>query len=139
MAGKVARFYRARVVKQGSRLDQDALVHALRDPVTIHHGDFYYTFTDIEEVIVADRRCIVGRLAKYLPEGEAGVVDTERHEATSTFVANFLRAASRFVYVPDVSVLAYEHYGTRSRTPASRKCFRCSFARSIATFLCSAR
>lgn len=109
MAGKAARFYLSRVIKLGSKLDQDAFIAALRDPATVHYAEFFYTFTDIEELTVADSRYVVGRMAKFLPEGEAGVVDTERHEATSTYVHNYLRAASRFVYVPDVSVVAYEH------------------------------
>jgi hypothetical protein len=122
MAG-TARFYLARVIKLGSRLDQDALIVALRDPVSVHHGDFYYTFTDIDQLIIDTRVCVVGRLAKFLPEGEAGVVDTERHAATSTPVTNFLRAAARFVYLPDIAVVAYEQVWNEIETSRFEKVF----------------
>ena len=110
MAGKATRFYLGRVLKQGTTLtERDGFVTALREAATVRDGDYLYTFIDIEEQEHDGRRFVTGRLAKFLPEGEIGVVETERHAGISTFVPNFLRAASRFVYVPEVAAIAYEH------------------------------
>jgi hypothetical protein len=104
---QTARYYLSRVIKLGE-LDDAKIINAIREPVSISRFNFDYTFIDVE--VVGKRPTYVfGRLAKYQPKAEVEVVETRKHEQAHRNVANLLVAASPFVFIPDLSALAYQH------------------------------
>jgi hypothetical protein len=108
MPGRTARFFLGRVIKLGV-LDQDRFIAALLEPATIQFGDYYYTITGPAQKKRDGMLYISGNLAKFLPEGEVGVIEPEKHAAATREIPNILIASSRFVYLPDFSGIVYEH------------------------------
>lgn len=102
-----ARYYLSRVIKLG-QLNTQKIIDALASPVSISRFNFDYTFIDVE-IVGEDATYVFGRLAKYQPKAEVDVVETKRHEQGHLDVPNLLVAASPFVYIPDLSAIAYQH------------------------------
>ena len=99
-------YYVGRVLKLG-RLDQSMLLDAIRKPASIKHRDSAWTIIDISEVLQPGCHFIFGRLSKYAPEGEVGVVDEETNSEKKQIEPNLLVASSPFVYIPEHSGIAF--------------------------------
>lgn len=104
-----APYYIGRVLKFGALNDAE-LLEALRDPVTVSRGQFLYTVTQYQaHRDEAGIEYHSGRLAKFRPSGEVGVVEPEWHAERTEDIANLLEAASSFVFLPEFSAVAYQH------------------------------
>lgn len=99
-------YYAGRVLKLGT-LDQQMLLAALRNPASILRRGNAWTFIDIEEYNEAGHHYIFGRLSKYAPEGEVGVVDERSRSEKKQLEPNLLVASSPFVYIPEHSGIAF--------------------------------
>lgn len=67
-------YYAGRVLKLGL-LDQGMLLDAIKNPTSVKYRGNAWTFSDVDEYKQAEHHYIFGRLSKYAPEGEVGVVD----------------------------------------------------------------
>lgn len=107
MAG-TARYYLARVSKVGD-LGSERFAEAILRPTTYIHRRHHYTFTDVVQSEDSARSYIFGRLSKYEPQGQVGVVDPESHAERRDEVPNKLVASAAFVYLPEFSGVAFQH------------------------------
>jgi hypothetical protein len=98
-------YYLGRVLKLG-QLNQELLLEALRNPALVKHRANAWTITDILES-EPPGRYIFGRLSKYAPEGEVGVVDEASRSERRRVEPNLLIASSPFVYIPEHSGIAF--------------------------------
>lgn len=103
---KKGTYYVGRVLKLGS-LDQGMLLDALRRPAAIKNRGNAWTFIDVTEVQQDNQYFIFGRLSKYAPEGEVGVVDEATRSEKKQVEQNLLVASSPFVYIPEHSGIAF--------------------------------
>jgi hypothetical protein len=99
-------YYAGRVLKLGT-LDQTMLLSALRNPAAILRRGNAWTFIDIEEHNESGDHYIFGRLSKYAPDGEVGVVDEPTRSEKKQIEPNLLVASSPFVYIPAHSGIAF--------------------------------
>ncbi len=102
------RYYLGRVIKTGL-LDQDNLIRAITEAVTITVRKSRWTFTNVHSSLSSEIPFIFGRLAKYVDEGHVAVVDTETNSEVDAIAPNLLTASAPFVYLPTYSGLAYMH------------------------------
>lgn len=109
-------YYAGRVLKLGI-LDQSMLLTALRRPASILRRGNAWTFTDINEHNQLGHHYIFGRLSKYAPEGEVGVVDEQTRSEKKQIEPNLLVASSPFVYIPDHSGIVFLHVSNNIETP----------------------
>ncbi|XQA62841.1 hypothetical protein ACM9XD_05675 [Xanthomonas sacchari] len=101
-------YYVGRVLKLGM-LDQEMLLDAIRNPAAIMRRGNAWTFTDIDEYRDSKDHYIFGRLSKYAPEGEVGVVDEKTRSEKKQREPNLLVASSPFIYIPDHSGIVFLH------------------------------
>jgi len=102
---KKGTYYAGRVLKLGL-LDQDKLLSALRDSISIKYRGNAWTFLDVIEYQQSGNHYLFGRLSKYAPEGEVGVVDAKTRSEKKQAEPNLLVASSPFVYIPSHSGIA---------------------------------
>lgn len=105
---KKGTYYVGRVQKLGL-LDQPMLLDALRKPSSVKSRGNAWTFIDIHEYQQSGHHYIFGRLSKYSPEGEVGVVDEPTRSEKKQLEPNLLVASSPFVYIPDHSGIVFLH------------------------------
>jgi len=105
---KKGTYYAGRVLKLGT-LDQQMLMAALRNPASILRRGSAWTFIDIDEYNQSGHHYIFGRLSKYAPEGEVGLVDEPTRSEKKQIEPNLLVASSPFVYIPEHSGVAFLH------------------------------
>lgn len=105
---KKGTYYAGRVLKLGT-LNQSSLMEALRYPESIRYRGNAWTFTDIQEYKELHHHYIFGRLSKYSPKGEVGVVDEKTRSEKKQIEPNLLVASSPFVYIPEHSGIAFLH------------------------------
>lgn len=103
---KKGTYYAGRVLKLGV-LNQQMLIAALLNPSKILQRGSAWTFIDIEEYKTDNHHYIFGRLSKYSPEGEVGVVDEPTRSEKKQIEPNLLIASSPFVYIPEHSGIAF--------------------------------
>lgn len=103
---KKGTYYVGRVLKLGL-LDQAMLLDALKNPISVKYRENAWTFIDIEEYKQAGHHYLFGRLSKYAPEGEVGVVDESTRSAKMQLEPNLLVASSPFVYIPGHSGIVF--------------------------------
>lgn len=103
---KKGTYYAGRVLKLGV-LDQQMLLAALRNPASILRRGNAWTFINIEEYNESGHHYIFGRLSKYAPNGEVGVVDEPTRLEKKQEEPNLLVASSPFVYIPGHSGIAF--------------------------------
>lgn len=103
---KKGTYYAGRVLKLGV-LDQQMLLAALRNPASILRRGNAWTFINIEEYNESGHHYIFGRLSKYAPNGEVGVVDEPTRLEKKQEEPNLLVASSPFVYIPEHSGIAF--------------------------------
>ncbi|MGF1832139.1 hypothetical protein [Photobacterium sanguinicancri] len=103
---KLGTYYLGRVLKLGT-LDQDKLMKAIKEPVSISVRGSSWTFIDVEEVVSEGKHYIFGRLSKYKPQGEVTIVDTQRRTEETQIEPNLKVASSPFVYIPSHSGIAF--------------------------------
>jgi hypothetical protein len=115
-------YYAGRVLKLGI-LDQDMLLAALRNPASILRRGNAWTFINIEEYNEAGHHYIFGRLSKYAPEGEVGVVDEPSRSEKKQLEPNLLVASSPFVYIPGHSGIAFLNVSNQIEVPTFTKRF----------------
>lgn len=99
-------YYLGRVLKLGT-LDQDKLMHAIKEPVSVSYRGSSWTFIDVKEVKTEREHYIFGRLSKYKPLGEVTVVDTHKRTEETQVEPNLKVASSPFVYIPSHSGIAF--------------------------------
>ncbi|CUI34351.1 hypothetical protein [Achromobacter xylosoxidans] len=103
---KSGTYYLGRVLKLGL-LNQDLLIEALKKPQSVKFRGNAWTFLDVEEYRASGEHFIFGRLSKYSPEGEVGVVDESTRSQVMQIEPNLLVASSPFVYIPAHSGIAF--------------------------------
>jgi len=103
---KKGTYYAGRVLKLGL-LNQDKLIYAIKNPASIKYRDNAWSFIDIEEQTVEGLHFVFGRLSKYAPKGEVGVVDESTRCEKKQPEPNLLVASSPFVYIPDHSGIVF--------------------------------
>lgn len=113
---KKGTYYAGRVLKLGA-LDQKMLMAALRNPASILRRGNAWTFIDINEYNQSGHHYIFGRLSKYAPDGEVGVVDEPTRSEKKQIEPNLLVASSPFVYIPDHSGIAFLHVSSNIEVP----------------------
>ncbi len=113
---KKGTYYAGRVLKLGT-LDQKMLMAALRNPASILRRGNAWTFIDIDEYNQSGHHYIFGRLSKYAPEGEVGVVDEPTRSEKKQIEPNLLVASSPFVYIPEHSGIAFLHVSNNIEVP----------------------
>lgn len=99
-------YYAGRVLKLGL-LNQDKLLQAIKNPISVKYRDNAWSFIDIEEYTGERLHFVFGRLSKYAPEGEVGVVDESTRCEKKQSEPNLLVASSPFVYIPDHSGIVF--------------------------------
>ncbi len=99
-------YYIGRVLKLGI-LDQDKLIYALNNPAVINFRGNSWTFIDVKENNQSGHRYIYGKLSKFAPEGEVGVVDTATKSGEKRLEPNLILASSPFVYIPEHSGICF--------------------------------
>lgn len=112
---KKGTYYAGRVLKLGT-LTQPSLMEALRNPVSIRYRGNAWTFTGIEEYKELGQHYIFGRLSKYSPKGEVGIVDEKTRSEKKQIEPNLLVASSPFVYIPEHSGIAFLHVSNNIET-----------------------
>ncbi|MFZ5525521.1 MAG: hypothetical protein ACOZE7_02590 [Pseudomonadota bacterium] len=113
---KKGTYYTGRVLKLGT-LDQQMLMAALRNPASILRRGNAWTFIDIDEYNQSGHHYIFGRLSKYAPEGEVGIVDEPTRSEKKQIEPNLLVASSPFVYIPEHSGIAFLHVSNNIEVP----------------------
>lgn len=103
---KQGTYYTGRVLKLGS-LDQEMLMDAIKRPVPVTYRGNAWTFIDVDEYKQAGHHYVFGRLSKYSPNGEVGVVDESTRSERKQLEPNLLMASSPFVYIPNHSGIAF--------------------------------
>lgn len=103
---KQGTYYSGRVLKLGI-LDQKMLLDAILRPASVEFRGNAWTFLDVEEHRQEGGHYVFGRLCKYAPEGEVGVVDEPTRSEIKQSEPNLLMASSSFVYIPDHSGIAF--------------------------------
>lgn len=99
-------YYAGRVLKLGL-LNQEKLLHAINNPISVKYRDNAWSFIDIEDYTGKGVHFVFGRLSKYAPEGEVGVVDESTRCEKKQSEPNLLVASSPFVYIPDHSGIVF--------------------------------
>ena len=103
------RYYLGRVIML-DRLDKDRFIEAIKSPATVHFGKFGWTVTDVS---LGDDggilRYVYGQLSKFSPEGIVRTVDDSKKTQGEVIEPNLLIASSPFIYIPDLSGIAYLH------------------------------
>lgn len=97
-----------RVIKLGT-LDQQKLMSAIAEAVTITVGQSRWTITTVIDDRYGNLPFIYGKLAKFSDEGHVTVVDTSTKSEVDAIAPNLLIASAPFVYLPEYSGLAYMH------------------------------
>jgi hypothetical protein len=103
---KKGTYYAGRVLKLGV-LDQHLLLEAIRHPKAVRHRGNAWTFIDVEEHQTENEHFVFGRLSKYAPDGQVGVVDETTRSEKRQVEPNLLVASSPFVYIPEHSGIAF--------------------------------
>jgi len=104
-----ARYYMSRVIKVG-QLDNEKIIAAIQNPVSVEIRGNRYTFTNFQRFgTESDTKGIFARLAKYKPEGAVEVVRPETHAVDLEEIENLIEASSPFVYLPEFSGIAFKH------------------------------
>nr|WP_205620817.1 hypothetical protein [Pseudomonas chengduensis] len=119
---KTGTYYAGRVLKLGT-LDQSMLMDAIRKPTSVLFRGNAWTFIDIIEHNQAGNHYIFGRLSKYAPKGEIGVVDEKTRSEKKQIEPNLLVASSPFVYIPEHSGIAFLHVSNNIETQTFIKRF----------------
>lgn len=99
-------YYAGRVLKLGL-LNQEMLLDAIKKPISVKYRGNAWTFIDVDEYKQAGHHYIFGRLSKYAPEGEVGVVDESTRSEKKQIEPNLLVASSPFVYIPAHSGIVF--------------------------------
>lgn len=99
-------YYLGRVLKLGT-LNQEKLMNAIKEPVSISHRGSSWTFIDVHEENCEGQHYIFGRLSKYKPLGEVTIVDTLKRTEETQIEPNLKVASSPFVYIPSHSGIAF--------------------------------
>lgn len=99
-------YYLGRVLKLGT-LNQEKLMKAINEPVSISYRGSSWTFIDVQEVNTMGQHYIFGRLSKYKPLGEVTIVDTKKRTEETQIEPNLKVASSPFVYIPSHSGIAF--------------------------------
>lgn len=99
-------YYLGRVLKLGT-LDQEKLINAIKEPVSVSYRGSSWTFIDVQEVKSNGVHYLFGRLSKYKPLGEVTIVDTNRRTEETQIEPNLKAASSPFVYIPSHSGIAF--------------------------------
>ncbi len=108
-----ARYYLGRVHKIG-QLDQDRLISAIVNAVSVERRNYNYTFTDTKVFGNKDDPSYVfSRLAKYRPRAAVDIVRPEEHKEATADIENMIDASSPFVFIPRFSGIAYQHISGR--------------------------
>ena len=106
---KQTRYYLGRVLKRGE-LSSARVIEAMRSPVTIEYRGTRYSFIDFERFdINGEQVGYVAKIAKYRQQGAVEVVHEAHHASAEAAVVNLIDATSAFVYLPEVSGIAYRH------------------------------
>lgn len=103
---KKGTYYAGRVLKLGV-LNQDMLLEAIRQPRAVRYRGNAWTFIDVEEHQTGNEHFVFGRLSKYAPDGQVGVVDETTRSEKRQVEPNLLVASSPFVYIPEHSGIAF--------------------------------
>lgn len=103
---KKGTYYAGRVLKLGL-LNQDKLLDSIKNPISVKYRGSAWSFTDVEEHDENGLRFVFGRLSKYAPDGEVGVVDEFTRSEKKQPEPNLLVASSPFVYIPDHSGIVF--------------------------------
>lgn len=99
-------YYAGRVLKLGI-LDQLMLMDAIRAPATIKIRENSWTFIDITEHRTEKDHFIFGRLSKYSPEGEVGIVDEATKSERKQDEPNLIVSSTPFIYIPEHSGIVF--------------------------------
>lgn len=108
MSKRNGTYYIGRVLKLGE-LDQEKLINAIKEPVSIEYRDNSWTFIDVNDMDVEGVQFVFGRLSKYKPLGEVSVVDTQQRTERTQVEPNLRIASSPFIYIPEHSGIAFLH------------------------------
>jgi len=118
-----ARYYLGRVHKAG-HLDQEGLIGAIVNAVSIERRNFNFTFTDAKVFGNKDSpNFIFARLAKYNPRAAVDVVRQEDHKEATANIDNLIDASSPFVFIPRFSGIAYQHISGRLEKDVFERAF----------------
>lgn len=119
----IARYYLGRVHKAG-QLDQEKLIAAIVNAVSVERRNFNYTFTDAKVFGNKDEpNFVFARLAKYRPRGAVDVVRPDEHKEATADIENLIDASSPFVFIPRFSGIAYQHISGRLEKDVFERAF----------------
>lgn len=90
-------------------LNQDSLIHAINEAPTIRAGKFDWVITDVVDRSTATSPYVFGNLSKYSEQGEVTLVNRSKKIQSKTEAPDLLQASAPFVYLPDLSGIAYMH------------------------------
>lgn len=99
-------YYAGRVLKLGE-LNQSMLMAAIRNPATIKARENSWTFIDISEHYTETDHFIFGRLSKYSPDGEVGIVDEITKSERKQDEPNLIVSSTPFLYIPEHSGIVF--------------------------------
>lgn len=106
---RYSRFYLGRVIKLGGATSE-LLIKVIESAPVISVRGARYTFTDFKVFGDPYRpNGIFARLTKYRPEGSVEVLKHDVHRVGSEAVADLIEASSEFLYIPELSGIAYRH------------------------------
>jgi hypothetical protein len=101
------RYFLGRVVK--INLDQNGLMDAIVNAPTITTGKFDWTITDTVDGRDSQVPFIFGRLSKYATDGETTVINLSSRAQQRALIPNLLETSAPFVYLPELSGIAFLH------------------------------
>jgi hypothetical protein len=85
----------------------DFILTGLAGSEPLGHRDSLWSFTDVETVDEGGDLFVVGYLVKYRSQAAEEVVDTLQHKLTTDYLANAVRAKSRFVLHVETHIIAF--------------------------------
>lgn len=120
---RYSRFYLGRVIKLGGATSE-LLMKVIESAPVISVRGTRYTFTDFK--LFGDRthpNGVFAKLTKYRPEGSVEVLKHDEHRVGSEAVADLIEASSEFVYIPELSGIAYRHVWNSIQREAFERIF----------------
>ena len=105
---RTKKYFFGRVHKLGI-LNDEQLVHAIRQPSVIKVGNYNWSFIDAHvEYAGEEVKYVFAKMCKYLPQGEVPVVDDIGMTQSSLESENLIQAVSPFIYLPEHSCVVYQ-------------------------------
>ena len=104
--GQQVTYYLGRVIKMGN-LSSSMIIDSILDPETITWWSNSWSFFDARLLQTDDVEYLTAKLIKFNPEGEVVIADPATRQEIIQSEPNLKIAASHFIYIPNISGIAF--------------------------------